>query len=71
MNSLEKAVELYLKYQNLCKDFTKGVSQKEFAKECALSAVDEILSNRIMSNSSDWNMVKSYWEEVKKEIIKL
>jgi hypothetical protein len=38
------------------------------AKKCALIAVDEILSMGIMSDSGDWRMAKSYWQEVKQEI---
>jgi hypothetical protein len=41
------------------------------SKQCALIAVDEILSMGIMSDSGDWRMAKSYWEEVKQEIEKL
>jgi|694.fasta_scaffold151542_7 hypothetical protein len=41
------------------------------AKIYALVAVDEILSMGIMSDSGDWRMAKSYWEEVKQEIEKL
>jgi hypothetical protein len=40
-------------------------------KQCALVAVNEILSMGIMSHSGDWQMAKSYWEEVKQEIKKL
>ena len=43
----------------------------KLAKQCALIAVDEILSMGIMSDSGDWEMAKLYWEEVKKEIEKL
>lgn len=38
------------------------------AKESALIVVDEILSMGIMSDSGDWRMAKSYWEEVKQEL---
>ncbi len=38
------------------------------SKQGALIAVDEILSMGIMSNSGDWRMAKSYWEEVKQEL---
>ena len=43
MTPKEKALELYSRYEVLGKDFTRGVSMKEFAKQCALIAVDEIL----------------------------
>jgi len=59
MEPKEKALELYNKYEQLARDFTRGVSMKEFAKLCALKAVDEILKLRIAI---------AYWQEVKKEI---
>ena len=40
----------------------------EAGKQCALIAVEEILSMGIMSESGDWKMAKSYWQEVKQEI---
>jgi hypothetical protein len=75
MKPKEKAVELYSKYEQLGKDFTRGVSMKEFSKECALIAVDEIINgyefdsldiehNRIMDNIN-------FWDEVKQEIERL
>ena len=48
-----------------------GEYKDETAKQCALIAVDEILSMGIMSHSGDWEMAKSFWEEVKQEIKKL
>ena len=64
MTPKEKAVELVHKF---------GMENQyyERAKQCALIAVDEILSMGIMSHSGDWQMAKSYWEEVKQEIEKL
>ena len=59
MTPKEKALELYNYYEQLARDFTRGVSMKEFAKLCALKAVDEILKLRIAI---------AYWQEVKKEI---
>jgi hypothetical protein len=59
MTPKEKAIELYNTYEVLCRDFTRGVSIKEFAKQSALIAVDEILRLRV-------NI--PYWQEVKKEI---
>ena len=44
MTPKEKALELYTKYETLCRDFTRGVSIKEFAKESALVAVDEMIN---------------------------
>jgi hypothetical protein len=42
MTPKEKAEELFDRYETLGKDFTRGVSMREFAKQCALIAVDEI-----------------------------
>lgn len=66
MTPQEKAIELYTKYDNLCRDFTKGVSIKEMAKESALITVDEIVKNGIYSFEDN-----RYWEQVKQEIKKL
>jgi hypothetical protein len=42
------------------------------AKQCALIAVDEILSNDGWSSSlKEWNIFKNYFEDVKQEIKKL
>ena len=70
----EKAKELVDKmleslYDNGSLSFKRILFEK--AKQCALIAVDEILSMGIMSDSGDWRMAKSYWEEVKQEIEKL
>ena len=87
MTPQEKAVELYNKYEQLGKDFTKGVSMAEFAKQCALIAVDEIIKSEPRCPSDvDWDDVggthqyyyeaqredaDKYWQEVKQEIEKL
>ncbi len=62
MTPKEKADELIRKYYSI------GAIE---VQQCALVAVDEILSMGIMSDSGDWRMAKSYWEEVKQEIEKL
>ena len=61
----EKAVELYSKYEQLGRDFTRGVSMKEFAKQCALICCNEVLSDMGADRGH------SYWTEVKAEIEKL
>jgi hypothetical protein len=77
MTPKDKAIELYNKYEQLCRDFTRGVSMKEFAKQCALIAVDEILNtlkvfpekdttSKSVVNFSISRIV--YWVQVKKEI---
>jgi hypothetical protein len=66
MEPKEKALELYNKYEQLGRDFTRGVSMKEFAKQCALIAVDEMIEalENNAANSASWK----YFEEVKQEI---
>ena len=64
MTPKEKALELYNYYEQLTRDFTRGVSMKEFAKLCALKAVDEILSVVLWYVPFDIE----YWQEIKQEI---
>ena len=65
MTAKEKAVELYSKYEQLGRDFTRGVSMHEFAKQCALICCDQVLSD--MGADRGY----SYWIEVKEQIQKL
>ena len=65
MTPKEKAQELDSYFYELVAD-TPDPEWR--AKQGALIAVDEILSMGIMSNSGDWRMAKSYWEEVKQEL---
>jgi len=67
MTPKEKAKELVYKFD----DTMEFSTPQRFAKQCALIAVDEILSMGIMSDSGHFRMAKSYWEEVKQEIKKL
>jgi len=73
MTPKEKAEELYNKYEQLGKDFTRGVSMAEFAKQCALIAVDEVI--KTIPDASDYdspyNHELVYWQLVKEEIEKL
>ena len=74
MTAKEKAEELLDRYETLGKDFTRGVSMREFAKQCALIAVDEILNTNALSEMLDYGIDKTnlfYWQEVKQEIEKL
>ena len=64
MTPKDKALELYNKYEQLSRDFTRGVSMKEFAKHCALIAVDEMITY------GD-DRVVDFLVEVKQEIEKL
>ena len=61
----QKAVELYNRYFDLGRDFTRGVSMREFAKECALVCCDEVLGYMGADRGH------SYWMEVKAEIQRL
>ncbi len=61
----QKAVELYNKYDELGRDFTRGVSMREFAKECALVCCNQVLSDMGADRGHQ------YWTEVKAEIEKL
>ena len=73
MEPKEKALELYNYYEQLGRDFTRGVSMKEFAKLCALKVVDEMFN---YFNREEFKMAYpeialseiNYLEEVRKEI---
>ena len=65
MTPQEKAVELYSKYEQLGRDFTRGVSMHEFAKQCALICCDQVLSDMGADRGH------SYWTEVKEEVNRL
>jgi len=65
MTPEQKAVELYNRYFDLGRDFTRGVSMREFAKECALVCCDEVLGYMGADRGH------SYWMEVKEQIEKL
>jgi hypothetical protein len=61
----EKAVELYSKYEQLGRDFTRGVSMHEFAKQCLLICCNEVLSDMGADRGHQ------YWTEVKEHAQKL
>jgi len=78
----EKAIQLVNSFDELGRDFTRGVSMKEFSKQCALLAVEEILSEyQSMSDLESTLVINNkptfvvhqlvYWMEVKQEIKKL
>ena len=64
MTPKEKAKELVDKFYPMFSNSARDA----LTKQCALIAVDEILSMGIMSDSGDWEMAKLYWQEVKEEI---
>ena len=61
MDAKEKAKELVDKFDNTMEFSTP----QRFAKQCALIAVDEILS------AIGFSVMDEYWQEVKQEIEKL
>jgi hypothetical protein len=63
----DKAIELYIKYIDAYNNINLQVSDYKFAKQCALIAVDEMLSVLI----HEANPLAYYWQEVKEEIEKL
>ena len=73
MTPKDKALELYNKYEQLGRDFTRGVSMKEFAKQCALIAVDEILLIAPMMHMEGFGnlTIREYYKKVKQELEKL
>lgn len=69
MTAKEKAEQLVIRYYDITGPFTE-------AKQCALIAVDEILSNNLLYHSLSKNDILNnshieYWQEVKNEIEKL
>lgn len=64
MTPLEKADELYSKYDDLLnKDFGNPIVFSNQLKQCALIAVDEIRDNLPLISD-----IQQYWIEVKHEI---
>ena len=68
MEPKEKALALYRYYEQLGKDFTRGVSMIEFAKLCATKAVNEIIIEREVIYASLGLPTGEFWKEVKQEI---
>jgi len=78
MTPQEKAEELFWKYRPIIagKQFVTGLvlmsEAKELTKQCALIAVDEMLSNDGWSSSpKEWDIFKKYCKNVKQKIEKL
>jgi hypothetical protein len=67
MNAKEKATELVDKYKPLCGGYWGGKINKEFAKNCALIAVKEIINSRPAITDSQFEYNK-YWNDVKSEL---
>lgn len=64
----EKAEDLVDRY---LQDAKYKFGFREVRKECALIAIDEILSSIININKYDFGTLNYYWQEVKQEIEKL
>jgi len=62
MTPKEKAEQLVESYNELGKDFTRGVSIKEFSKQCALLTCNEVLGYMGADRGYE------FWTEVKQEI---
>jgi hypothetical protein len=82
MTPKEKAIQLVNSFDELGRDFTRGVSMKEFSKQCALIAVEEMLGEyQSMSDLESVLVINNkrtfivhqlvYWMEVKQNIKKL
>jgi hypothetical protein len=69
MTPKEKAIELYNNFYNTSSHPHHVESRQQFAKQCTLIAVDEILN--VIIGSYDYELEKIYWQEVKQEIEKL
>lgn len=65
MDPKEKALNLYNHYEELIRDFTRGVSIKELAKECALKTCNEVLGDMGADRGYE------FWTSVKQEVNKL
>ena len=68
MTPKEKAKELVDKYTQ----YVTEINEYEYAKNCALIAVDEIIkANPYEVSKTDIDSTIDYWQEVKQEIEKL
>ena len=66
----EKAKELFSKYQNIyITEDSMGIDD-ELAKQCALIAIDEIISIKLLWFQKDTEHL-DFWKEVKEELLKL
>ena len=70
MTPKEKAEELVLKYLRLQEKDSYNWFNKSLAKQCALIAVDYIITSNPHSNplNTDVYSTMNYWNEVKQEI---
>ena len=77
MTPKEKAKEIYCKYADALNIRDLQTTANPFVKQCALIAVDEILSvlpqSEYLEDRGEFNENREriYWQEVKQEIEKL
>ena len=71
MTPKEKAKELVYEMSLATDEYGYINTNVHRHKQCALIAVDEILSLNVFEYTSDWSNTIDYWEEVKQEIINL
>ena len=66
----EKAKELFSKYQNIyITEDSMGIDD-ELANQCALIAIDEIISIKLLWFQKDTEHL-DFWKEVKEELLKI
>jgi len=72
MKPEDKAKDLFVKNIELVPGYIKRIDAKHIAKECAIIAVDEMISVLTDLNGI-YNITPAltYWQEVKKEIEKI
>ena len=70
MNVKEQAIALVNEFNELARDFTKGVSMVEFSKQCALISINKVL-DALEEHRWQNRLIMDYWEEVKQEIEEL
>ena len=70
LTPIEKAKELFSKYQNIyLTEDSMGIDD-ELAKQCALIAVDEIINIKLLWFKKDTEHL-DFWKEVKEELPKI
>ena len=81
MTPKEKAIELVSSFNELGKDFTRGVSMQEFSKQCAIILANEMIYGieeafekyekhkevKVKNQIFYWD----FWSDVQSEIYKL
>lgn len=70
MTPIEKANELYSKYDDLLnKDFGNPIVFDNQLKQCASIAIDELLNNFLSNRTTEYGRERyHFWQQVKQEI---